>query len=431
MTANSDWHGLTFNPARGNPSTVGTLAKQMTDTSVWLGEAFRVLESVKDQKDTWTGKASIAFAEKLGELPSLLDDAHRSLRDAGKALSGWQDTLTAHQRKAVELEQQAREALKAAGEADTAAAQAAERANQPITYPTDDPAAEQAARMEAQRLSDAAATAANNAQAVWDRVEDIRRQAQDLRDRWEDDADAVADALENATDIAPGLLDAVGDFFSDMGEWVVDNLGMIGDIAGMISAIAGALAFIPVLAPVAGPIALAAGGIALLAHGAEMAVEDKWSDPGAWAGLGADALGVLPGVGAAARGLSTATDTLHVVDGVGTAAMTGGKVFLQEAGQVADAAKMYKWVGERAASAIGGNADTIATVTHNTVNLGAQAPVAADYTISNETTGDLKDGASYPAAGVAAGQTAGIWSDTGTALKNLGTSLGDFAKAVG
>lgn len=431
MTGNDDWHGLTFNPARGNPTSVGALATQMSDTATYLKESFHVLEAVKNQKDTWTGEASRAFADKLGELPGLLDDAHQSLRDAGKALYGWQDTLTAHQRKAVELENEARRALKEAGEADAAASKASAAANQPIAYPADDPAAAQAAREQAQGLADAASTAAKSAQDAWDRLEDIRRQAHDLQDRWEDDAGVVEDALENATDIAPDMLDAIGDFFSDMGDWVMDNLGAIGDIAGIVSAIAGALAFIPVLAPIAGPVALAAGGVALLAHGAEMVKEDKWTDPAAWVGLGTDMLGVLPGVGAAAKGLSMTTDSLQMAEGVTTAVMTGGKVFLQESGNVAKAADMYTWTAGKIASTVGGNADTIAKVTHNTVSLGAQVPVAVDVAVGTETTGDIKDVASYPTGVIAAGQSAGEWSTAGSALSTLGDSLADFAKAVG
>lgn len=435
MTGHDDWHGLTFNPARGNPSSVGALAEQMTDTSTWLKEAFTVLESVKNQKDTWTGEASKAFADKLGELPDLLDDAHQSLRDAGKALTGWQDTLAAHQRKAIELETEARKALKEAGEADAAASQAAERANQPITYPADDPAAAQAAQAQSQGLVDAASTAAKTAEAAWDRLEGIRRQAHDLQDRWEDDADLVADALENATDIAPGLLDAIGDFFSDMGDWVVDHLGEIGDIAGIISAIAGALAFIPILTPVMGPVALIAGGIALAAHGSEMAVEGKWDEPGAWVGLGADALGMLPLAGPALKGASAATDTLHMVDGLSTAVTTGGKVFLDDAVRVAQQApevsKVFEQMGRGIAQTVGGNADTIAKVSQNSFNLVTQVPVAANTFASNDDAEKAADAAGYVSGAGAAAQSIGEWSDAADRARTLGSSLSDFAKAVG
>lgn len=404
MTGHDDWHGLTFNPARGNPSSVGALAEQMTDTSTWLKEAFTVLESVKNQKDTWTGEASKAFADKLGELPDLLDDAHQSLRDAGKALTGWQDTLAAHQRKAIELETEARKALKEAGEADAAASQAAERANQPIMYPADDPAAAQAAQAQSQGLVDAASTAAKTAEAAWDRLEGIRRQAHDLQDRWEDDADLVADALENATDIAPGLLDAIGDFFSDMGDWVVDHLGEIGDIA-------------------------------LAAHGSEMAVEGKWDEPGAWVGLGADALGMLPLAGPALKGASAATDTLHMVDGLSTAVTTGGKVFLDDAVRVAQQApevsKVFEQMGRGIAQTVGGNADTIAKVSQNSFNLVTQVPVAANTFASNDDAEKAADAAGYVSGAGAAAQSIGEWSDAADGARTLGSSLSDFAKAVG
>jgi hypothetical protein len=106
MTGNEDWHGLTFNPARGNPEVVGTLARQMTETGNWLKKSYNVPENVKNQKDAWTDAASKAFTDKLGDLPGLLNDAHQSMLDAGKALGGWQSTVTNHQRKAANRENQ-------------------------------------------------------------------------------------------------------------------------------------------------------------------------------------------------------------------------------------------------------------------------------------------------------------------------------------
>ncbi|QWF84220.1 hypothetical protein [Amycolatopsis sp. CA-230715] len=431
MTSKADWHGLTFDPARGNPEVVGVLAKQMTDTGNWLKESFTVLENVKKDKDSWTGEASKEFAEKLGDLPGLLDDAHQSLLAAGKALSGWQATLAGHQAQAIDLENQARQALADAQRADAAAKQAQTKANTPVMYDTNDTAAAEAAQNKAKEASAAAEQAGTAAEAAWDRLEDIRRQARDLQDRWEDDADAVADQLDDATDIAPGMWDAIGDAFESMGDWVVHNLGKIGDIAGMIAAVAGALSFIPFLAPVTGPIALIAGGVALAAHGGEMVVEGKWADPTAWVGLATDALGVIPGVGVAAKSLGEAASSLRTVEGLGEAVIAGGKMFLSEAGRVAEAATMFEKLGSRTAQLVGGNADTIAKVAQNTVNLTAQVPVALDLAVGNDTTKSIKDGVGYGAGAVAAGQSVGDWGKTASGVGGLGRSLGQFARAFG
>jgi hypothetical protein len=217
---------------------------------------------------------------------------------------------------------------------------------------------------------------------------------------------------------------------SAAGDWIGDHLGAIGDVAGIISAVAGALSFIPGLAPITGPIALAAGGVALLAHGSEMVVEGKWTDPAAWVGLGTDMLGVLPGVGAVTKGMSAATDTLQVVDGLSTAATTGGRVLLQEAGHVAKPAEMFAKLG-KAASAVGGDANTIAKVAQSTVSLGVQVPVLTDLIVGNDTTKGIKDGTGYVAGAVAGGQSVGEWGKAADGVGGLAGSLSKFARALG
>ncbi|MFC4004664.1 hypothetical protein ACFS2C_24725 [Prauserella oleivorans] len=402
----------------------------MSDTATYAREAHEVLRSIESKKDVWTGEASRAFAERLGELPGYVDSAHTSLRDAGKALNTWGDRLEAHQKRARELEEQARQAIDAAEQADAAAQHANASANTPVMH-DGSPASVSAAQREVQQKA-AAAQANRAAGEAWARVDEIRRQAEQLKETWEDDARACADALNRAAELAPdkGLLESIGDAFADAGDWVMNNLGKIGDVAGMISAVAGALSFIPGLAPFTGPIAIAAGGVALLAHGGEMVKEGKWDDPTARVGLGTDVLGVLPGVGAVAKGGSMATASLQSVEGIGSAAAAGGRVFLDEVGKVAEPAKMFDWVGRKTAEMIGGNAETIAVATQNTVNLGVQAPVLGDLVVGNETSKAIKDGTGYFAGAAAAGGSVGQWSDARSGIGNLGRSLADFARAV-
>lgn len=434
MSPTQDWRGLGFDPAPGKPASVEALARQMTDTGHWLAETHEVLEGVQQQKEVWTGEASKAFVEKLGELPKLLDNAHQSLVAAGKALSWWRDALAEHQRKAVDLENRAREAIAAAERADAAAQQAHVKANTSITYDANDPAAAQAANRQAQANADAAAQAGRNAEEAWDHVDDLRRKAIDLQDRWRDDARSVADKLRDATDIAPGFWDAVGDWFSGAGDWVVGNLGEIGDVAGIIAAVAGSLSLIPGLNVVTGPIALIAGGVALAAHGGEMAVEGKWDEPTAWAGLGTDVLGMLPVVGPATKGGAAAVDALQTVDGVTDSARFGAKMFGDEMStaltKMQEPAELVQRFGDKVASTVGGNADTIAKVTQGTFNVSTQVPVAADLIVGNETTGAIKDATGYGALAGAGGQSVGQWKETGSAFGDIGGSIADFTKAL-
>ncbi|MFD2399479.1 WXG100 family type VII secretion target [Prauserella oleivorans] len=130
----ANYPALGFDPARGNVGTVRNLAKQMSDTATYAREAHEVLRSIESKKDVWTGEASRAFAERLGELPGYVDSAHTSLRDAGKALNTWGDRLEAHQKRARELEEQARQAIDAAEQADAAAQHANASANTPVMH---------------------------------------------------------------------------------------------------------------------------------------------------------------------------------------------------------------------------------------------------------------------------------------------------------
>lgn len=434
MSQLQDWRGLGFDPAPGNPESVGALSHQMSRTGKWLGETYEVMESVQQQKDAWTGEASKAFVDKLGELPKLLDNAHKSLVEAGKALGWWQDTLTGHQRRAVELENQAREAIAAAERADAAARQAKAKASTSIAYDPDDAEAAQAAHRQAQANQAAAEEASRKAEAAWGHVDDIRRKARDLQDRWEDDARKVEGKLNDASDIAPGMWDAIGDWFAGAGDWVVNNLGKIGDVAGIIAAVAGTLSFIPGVNFITGPVALIAGGVALAAHAGEMAVKDKWDEPGAWVGLATDALGVLPVVGPLAKGGAVATDALQVADGLTTAARSGARTFGDEmvtaVTKMKEPAELVQKFGDNVSTAVGGNADTIAKATQGTFNVVTQAPVAADLVVGNETTGAIKDGTGYGSFVGAGAQSVGEWKNTGSAVGDLGGSIASFTKAL-
>lgn len=416
----AEFPALGFDPARGNVNTVRDLARQMLDTADYAKEAHEVLQSSKDKRDVWQGQAADAWNAKLGELPQYLDAAHTSLEGAGRGLQTWSDKLQAHQAKAHELEQQCKQAIQQAQQADAAAAQAGQ-ANAPIAYDANNPAAADAANAQAQANADAADRASSAASEAWDRVDDIRRQAEDLRDRYEDDAKACQDALSAAGDKAPSTswLDSAGD-------WVGDHLKDIGDWAGVVGAVAGVLAFIPVLTPVMGPIALVAGGVALAAHGADMVKNDKLTQPSAWVGLGADVVGMLPGVGAVSRGVAAAGRTLREVDGLGAAAAVGGRTMMRHATEAPEAAKVFRTLGGKISTA---HERTIARATQNTLALGTSGNTALSK------TGVLPREVSTPAGHVGSGITGakswGTWGKTGNALSMAGTSLANFARACG
>ncbi|MGH3466231.1 MAG: hypothetical protein ACRDQF_00680 [Thermocrispum sp.] len=430
---------LGFDPARGNVSTVDDLAKQMKDTGTYAKEAYDTIKAVQDNTGVWAGEAARAFAGKLGELPKYLDDAHLSLDGAAKALSTWGDHLEAHQRRARELEDLAREAVEAAKRSDAAAEQA-RAADVPIAYDASDPAAAQAAKAQADANARAVADAVSAANGAWDKVEDIRRKAEDLRDRWEDDGRICAESLEEAAGKAPdkAFLESFGELFEDAGKWLKDHLGDIGDIAGIVAAVAGALAFIPVLTPIMGPVAIAAGAVALLAHGADMVLNEKWDDPNAWVDLGGDVLGVIPGVGAISKGFGAAGDAIAGVDklvdvgrasGVtgmmdtaGEATVQGVRAFAGEAANVSgEASKFYQWVGNTTIGPFTQGADEVAKAAEASVNIGLEVPNTIGLAEKTQQTEDLKNAADI----------AGLPAGAAGASEDVGKWIGKAAKVIG
>lgn len=422
---------LGFDPARGNVATVRNLASQMSDTATYAGEAHEVLVSVQDKQDVWKGPASRAFADKLGDLPGYLDSAHSSLKKAGKALSTWGDQLEQHQKRAGELEEAAKKAIAEAEQADAAAQKANAEANTPVMH-DGSPGAVQAAQSQVDEKAQAASAANRAAGAAWDRVDGIRRQAQQLMETWNQDGAACAEQLNRAAELAPdkGFFESIGDALAGAGDWVMDHLGEIGDVAGMISAVAGALSFIPVLAPFTGPIALAAGGVALAAHGGEMVKEGKWDEPSAWVGLGADMLGVLPGVGAAAKGGGLTVDLMQGLN-VSDSVAGGARLAMDTMQEVPKASTAAAWAGDKVSGLVGGNADTIAKSLEGTLNVAFQTPSTIEAFAGEGSTGALKDGSGYAAAATAANTSLREWETTGNSIKGLGSSLSSFTRALG
>lgn len=433
--SDAEFPALGFDPAYGNVSEVRRVAGELTGTGKYAGEAYEVLKAIQSKRDVWTGNAADKFADKLGELPGFLDDAHDSMTSAGKAMSTWSDQLEAHQRQARRLEEQAEAAIRAAERADAAAQEATARANTPIAYPPDDPGAAQAAQRQVQANAAAAEEANRAARAAWDKVEDIRRKAHDLQDRWEDDARVCREALSEASERAPasGLFDDIGDWVGNATEWLGDNLG---DIAGIVSAIAGALAFIPCLTPIMGPIAIGAGAIALAAHGTEMVVEGKWDEPTAWVELGGDVLGLAPGIGAISRGFNVAGDVVAGADKVvdvtratglagisdtAGAAMVGGtKAFADEATNLSrNASTLFQRFGDATMGPFTQGADEVAKATQASVDVSLQVPSAASLVDGSQSTEDAKDAAGYGSVAVNAAKA-----------DNVHQWIGDVTRAI-
>jgi len=155
---------------------------------------------------------------------------------------------------------------------------------------------------------------------------------------------------------------------------------LIGDIAGMVNAVAGAASLIPGVALVAAPIALASGVVALGAH----SVAAIQSGEGV-ADVVGDAVGLVPGVGAAVGGFR-ATDAVLGVN----ARLAGGLLALeQDAGAASGAARL---VGDQIAphlpASLHATGDGVARVMQGGAGLATQVPTAQGW-ITGEDSGEV------------------------------------------
>lgn len=220
--------------------------------------------------------------------------------------------------------------------------------------------------------------------------------------------------------------------------------GLIGDIFGTISAVTGVLALIPVLTPVMGPIALVTAAASFSAHTASIAMKGDWDDPKAWVGLGTDALALVPGVGAVAKGAQAgskaavaAAGSMRAAGRMSLAARTGGRVFLGEvAGPgAAKASKIFSYVGNKAATvgsrAVASKGQTIAKVLQGSIDLATQVPQVVELS-TGASAGQAKDAADGTSLIATYGNSIGSWGAVGSAAKKGGkTSLALFAGIIG
>lgn len=299
MTGASAYPDLGFDPAPGDRDTVKELRKKLDSCVTVLRDTRKVVTKLMDGS-YWEGDAAVAFREtvKDGPLSLNLKNAARSIEKAARQLERWEVDLDDYQRRARALDgkaKDAREALKAAqGHAHTAG---------------DDPDLDKKGdkQDDAKKALKLANGKVEDAQAELDR---ILARARSLEEEHGKRSGYRAAKIREATDKLaphePGWLETTW-------EWVKENLPDI------LSAIAGVLALAALIftGPLALPLLLV--GAALLSAGA---LATRLSDPEVRASLqdgltkgefdadffsnvvsvGADGMGMVPGLGATIRG---------------------------------------------------------------------------------------------------------------------------------
>ncbi|MFA3875102.1 hypothetical protein ABS735_15610 [Streptomyces sp. MMCC 100] len=335
---NPEYPHLGFNPVPGDTETVRGLEKKLSGCAKVLQEAYDLVTKLLDGS-YWKGDAAVAFREQLdgGPLPLNLKNAAHSVRKAARQLDRWEGELDDFQRRARKLEGDAKDAQavvdRAQGRAERAGADPDVKKDG-----ADGDAAQKALTRANGDLDDA--------QAELKRIiGKAKRLAEEHEEKAGYRARKIRDATKKLVPHEPGWFDEVLD-------WLGDNLpDILSFVAGLIGVVALLFAGPLGLATVAA-LMLTASGLSATALGLRLSDPevraslmdgitqgeldaDFWSN---FVSVGADFMGVLPGLGAVAKGGIEAADVIQT----GTRSLdvwqklaTYGSKSLDEAGQIA------------------------------------------------------------------------------------------------
>ncbi|MFS8202683.1 hypothetical protein ACLVWQ_28860 [Streptomyces sp. CWNU-52B] len=304
--ANPDYPSLGFNPVPGSTDTVSGLHKKLAGCAKVLEETRDLVAKLMDG-GYWKGDAAVAFREQLdgGPLPLNLKNAARSLRKAAKQLSLWEGELDDFQHRATRLDEEAKDARAAV---DAAKGKA--------TTAGDDPALDKkkgAGHDDAQKALTRANTAVDEAEADLEKILGrARKLAEEHEKQAQYRAGRIRDATKKLAPHEPGWFDSAMDW---LGENLPDILSGVAAVVGLVALFVltgGTAAAVLLLAAAA----LSATALTLrIAENPEVwaSLKDGFTkgefDSDFWSNfvtLGGDALGMVPGIGAASKGAAAA-----------------------------------------------------------------------------------------------------------------------------
>ncbi|MFE9441476.1 hypothetical protein ACFYO2_21255 [Streptomyces sp. NPDC006602] len=384
MAANP-YPNIGWNPVPGIPAEVTKLQQKVAAAATALENTHRQLTKLTGESSYWEGDAAEKFRESLeGDLPKYIKDAASSLRTAATQLHNWDGHLASNRELAKKYDAEAAEKKATADKAKSAYDQAAQHpdlrlANQ--TFPSQEEADAATARLRsAEREMNEASTALTKANNEY---ESLNSKVKELEAEHTSEAETVAKALEGSAKRAPdepGFWDKVGDILKSVGEFLVDQAGTIGAIAGL-------LALFPTpLAPLFAGIAIAASAVSMASNFSDPDFRDAflpWGDKfgwnmdtfSAWASVGGDAVGMVPGgraLSSAARGIRGGlTEAAEM--GVSVTSREVGTEFVREVGHVLRTAprtavdEAWQAAGESAA----GSAKLLTDISVNGLNVAA------------------------------------------------------------
>ncbi|GGJ18338.1 hypothetical protein [Streptomyces brasiliensis] len=313
---------LGFNPVPGSTETVRDLHKKLASCAKVLGETHGLVTKLMEGS-YWKGDAAVAFREELqgGPLALNLKNAAHSITKAARQLERWEGELDDFQRRGKRLDEDARDARDTLDKAKGHATKAKDNPDLDKKGPSHD---------DAQKILTHANTAVENAQADLDRIiAKAKKLAEEHEEKARYRAGKIHDATKKLAPQEPGAWDK----FTD---WLTDNLP---DILSGVAAVLGLIAIFatgPLAVPLLMVAAAALSGTALALRLKDDEVwaslkdgiskqefdADFWSNAISVAG---DTLGVVPGLGAATKGLMKAPEALTAAARSAEGALTVGQ----------------------------------------------------------------------------------------------------------
>ncbi|WNI15975.1 putative T7SS-secreted protein [Actinacidiphila sp. ITFR-21] len=304
---------LGYDPTPGDVGRTRSLARQLGDLHGELTTTVGELERIGC--GYWKGEAAKAFVAHIdSDVTPLIKKAHDSFGRASDALSRWADQLHGFQAEADGLEKEAAAKQSAVDQARAALDSPPPHDGVPHPAPETAPDPDAAAddKKKRQALTDAG-----------DALRGVRDRAHELHTRYTGAAASISHDLDKAADIAPDqpglfsrMVHGIEGAWADTVQWVKDHadlIRLIGDLLSDLSGILGVLAIITApFEPLRAIFAVAAvvtSAAALISHLVAKAAGADVS----WVSIGFDALGVVPGIGAFAKGAKVVDGTVAAV----------------------------------------------------------------------------------------------------------------------
>ncbi|MCF3125592.1 hypothetical protein IPZ68_38745 [Streptomyces arenae] len=338
---NPDYPALGFNPAPGDRDTVKALHRKLVSCAEVLNDTHAVVTKLMDGS-YWEGDAAVAYREQLqdGPLPKNLQNAANSIAKAARQLSRWEGELEGLQSRARRLNEDAKDAREALRKAKGAAESAGDDPDLDEKKGSRHDSAKKALTRANARVEDAEAE-----------LERILGRARKLAYEHEEKAGRRATKIRDATDkLAPHE----PGWFESALDWVKENLP---DILSTVAAVVGLVALFVVSGGTAAAVlllaaaGLSAGALSLRVFGDPELRASLWDgvtkgemDQDFWSNLvtvGGDVFGLVPGVGAAWKGIRAASQSVGETGEI----LSLGQRIAQSGSRTVDEAKALTGLG--------------------------------------------------------------------------------------